>query len=139
MASATVVPRDSLLIIVEPRHAGLLARALDALDAELRRDGVRLPAEFISVRDLARAACAVALDLAPISATFPQDRQIGGNGRTLTTSEVADMVGVTGRRVRQLAAAGVFGHLTVSGWRFTAEEIEIWHQQRTDREASTGS
>lgn len=102
---------------------------------QLRRDGVALPAELAEV---VRAVDAVARfpqpEAGPVAGGLGVSADGGGRLAapfTMSTTKVASILGVTPRRVRQLAAAGVLGGRLAGGrWQFDHEEIARWAEER---------
>ncbi len=126
-------------ITVPPHLAGSVVAALKALELERRRDGRRLSADELELLRVAEVVGArfrltgadfrdrPARDL-PVSAPADPPR---GNGATLTAVDVANSLGLTASRVRQLARCGELpGQREPEGWVFDRADVEQFHRAR---------
>ena len=126
-------------ITVPPTLAGTLVEALRALEVERRRDGRRLT---VDEAELLRVAEVVGRrfhpEAGPLPPGSPRDQPISappapprGNGATLATVDVANSLGLTHSRVRQLARAGDLpGQREPEGWVFATADVEKFQRTR---------
>jgi excisionase family DNA binding protein len=128
-------------VLIPASRCTAVARGLELLQAELRQKG--LPPWLELEHDRALAA-----SVARWHASQPKDPQVppgtastlalsvargkhAGTGRTMTTSEVTALSGLSGRWVRALAVRGELrGHRSPDGWRFREHEVYAWLQSR---------
>ena len=111
--------------------------ALILLRADFKRNGEPWPAELEELAGVARS-CADVYRQRQISGRKPADQPISdrtsqepGSRRTLDSSEVGKVLGITGRRVRQLANAGCLpGVRGPSGWTFTQEDLDEYRGRK---------
>ena len=143
--------RASLLgpgVAVPAELAADVAEALALLDAARRRDGVRPAPELVELAGLCGAlAAAVARRCAGFTADpaeggsggsggiagdLPQRKiPVGTGGNWLTVMDVGSILGVSGRRVRQLASSGrLAGVRRPGGWRFDPQTVSSFAESR---------
>ena len=114
-----------------------LHRALVLLRADFNRNAEPWTPELEQAAALIRSAADVYRQR-QISGRKPSDLPVSappshdpGNGRTIDASEVGAVLGISGRRVRQLANAGELpGVRGPDGWTFTQCEIEQFRARR---------
>jgi len=138
MPAAVTIGRDAVLVVVEPARAHLYVAALTLLDAQARRDGGRgLPDDLADVRRTLESVAAVALDRFA-SAGAEVSSGNAGNADIMSSDEAAYRLGITSRRVRQLAEAGQLpGRRVGRRWTFTREEIDECRSSRRRPSRST--
>ena len=114
-----------------------LHRALNLLREDFRRNAEPWSPELEQAAALIRSAADVLRQRA-ISGRKGPDQPISdrtsqepGSRRTLDSSEVGKVLGITGRRVRQLANAGCLpGVRGPSGWTFTQEDLDEYRGRK---------
>jgi len=114
-------------LVVPAELAPAVAAALGLLRERYRADAADWPTDLADLDAKCRSVATVLRDRAFPTGTpadLPKRRthpETVGNGRTMTAEQLAERLGMTGRRVRQLAAAGqIEGTRTPTGWQFTA-------------------
>ena len=135
-------------VAVPAELAGYVSQALALLAADHRRNGVGWPAELATLAAICKAlADAHARMGAGIAAVTP-DGGSGGrggiaadqpkpkmsvatSGNWLTVTDVSSLLGVSGRRIRQLASSGqLAGVRRPDGWRFDAAVVSHFAESR---------
>ncbi len=135
-------------VAVPAELAGDVAEALELLAAARRRDGVRLSPDLVGLAGLCGALAAAAARRRGGGAAVPSDGGSGGrggiagdlpkrkmsvgtSGNWLTVADVGSFLGVSGRRVRQLASSGrLAGVRRPDGWRFDPATVFSFAESR---------
>ena len=118
-------------IIVPASTAPALAAAMRLLHERYNADAIDWPTDLADLEAKCRNVTTVMRDRA-LPAGRPDDLQqrrtapeMPGSARTMSAEQLAERLGITGRRVRQLAAAGrIEGKRTPTGWQFTEDAIK---------------
>jgi len=126
--------------IVPATLAPELAQALALLRRRYVTDAIEWPAELADLEGKARSVVSVMRDR-PFPTGRPNDQpkremcpEMGGNDSKLGSMQAATRLGITDRRVRQLATSGLLeGARTVAGWEFTEDAVEQYERTTSAR------
>lgn len=119
-------------VLVPSGSAALVARGLELLAAECRRDGHRLPVEAVAIlEDCQTLARARRAQPAPEVPTGTSERSEQEGSRTLRSVDVATRLGCSARNVTALAQRGSLPGVFVAGrWSFDPAAVAAFEAKR---------